>query len=120
MTRFLLLLAATAALAGSAPAEPLRVVKIHAERFDFSPSRVTVAPGEEIEIRLTSEDTAHGFRVEDTDINVEIPKRGQGEVVVRFTTTRDGTYRFECSRMCGAGHHFMRGQIVVKEKKDAR
>lgn len=91
-----------------------RIVRVEAERFDFMPSRITVAPGEEIELHLTSADTAHGFKVAGTDINVEIPKRGQGEVVVRFTATGEGPWRFECSRMCGAGHHFMRGEIVVK------
>ena len=116
MARLFILLAIAGVVAARAPQEPARVVKIQAERFDFSPSRVTVAPGEEIEIHLTSEDTAHGFRVEDTDIDVEIPKRGHGEVIVRFKATRDGSFKFECSRMCGAGHHFMRGQIVVKEK----
>jgi cytochrome c oxidase subunit II len=95
----------------------VRVVKVTAERFDFSPSRISVGPGEEIELRLTSEDTAHGFRVEGTEINVEIPKRGQGEVVVRFRAVGDGPFKFECSRMCGAGHHFMRGEIVVKKEK---
>lgn len=119
MARCFLLLAIAGAVLARTPQEPVRVVNIQAERFDFSPSRVTVAPGEEIEIHLTSEDTAHGFRVEGTDIDVEIPKRGHGEVVVRFKATKDGSFKFECSRMCGAGHHFMRGQIVVKEKRHA-
>lgn len=97
-----------------------RVVNVQAERFDFMPSRITVAPGEEIEIHLTSDDTAHGFKIAGTEINVEIPKRGQGEAVVRFKADGEGPYRFECSRMCGAGHHFMRGDIVVKKDKDRR
>lgn len=94
-----------------------RVVQVTAERFSFTPSRIKVAPGEEIEIRLTSDDTAHGFRIADTEINVAIPKRGQGEVVVRFQAPAEGSVKFECSRMCGAGHHFMRGEIVVKAKE---
>ena len=93
-----------------------RVVHVAAERFAFFPSRITVVPGEEIELRLTSDDTAHGFRIDGTDINIEIPKRGRGEVVVRFKGGAEGTYRFECSRMCGAGHHFMRGELIVKPK----
>ena len=94
-----------------------RIVEVTAERFDFMPSRITVAPGEEIELRLTSADTAHGFKISGTDINVEIPKRGQGEAVLRFKADGDGPWRFECSRMCGAGHHFMRGEIVVKKER---
>jgi heme/copper-type cytochrome/quinol oxidase subunit 2 len=27
-------------------------------------------------------------------------------------------YRFECSRLCGAGHNFMRGGILVEEPSD--
>jgi len=103
------------------PAQPApRVVKVQAERFDFTPSRITVAPGETIEIHLTSDDTAHGFKIAGTDIDVDIPKRGRGEVIVHFTADGEGPWRFECSRMCGAGHHFMRGDIIVKDGKAAR
>lgn len=104
------------ALAALAPQSP-RVVNVTAERFDFNPSRITVAPGEEIALHLTSDDTAHGFKISGTDINIQIPKRGQGEAVVKFKADGAGPWKFECSRMCGAGHHFMRGEIVVKEKK---
>lgn len=102
------------------PQSAPRVVKVQAERFDFTPSRITVAAGESIEIRLSSDDTAHGFKIAGTDIDVEIPKRGRGEVIVHFTADGEGPWRFECSRMCGAGHHFMRGEIIVKDGKATR
>jgi cytochrome c oxidase subunit 2 len=95
-----------------------RKVTIEAERFNFTPSRIKVAVGEEIEIHLRSADTSHGFTVDGTDISVAIPKRGQGEIVVRFAAQTPGRYAFECTRMCGAGHHFMRGEIVVVEAKE--
>jgi cytochrome c oxidase subunit 2 len=98
---------------GSGPGSP-RVVHVTAERFDFYPSRITVEQGELVELRITSEDTSHGFRVIGAGINVQVPKRGRGEVVVRFRGDRPGRYTFECSRICGAGHHFMRGSIVVQ------
>ena len=94
-----------------------RQITIEAERFNFSPSRIKLTVGEEVQFRLRSADTSHGFSVEGTDIDVEIPKRGKGDAVVRFTATAPGTFSFECDRMCGAGHHFMRGEIIVKEKK---
>ena len=105
-----------AAAAAKAAQDAPRKVTMEAERFSFSPSRIKVAVGEEIEIHLKSADTAHGFKVEGTDIDVEIPKRGKGEAVVRFTGTAEGRFKFECNRMCGAGHHFMRGEIVVDAK----
>ena len=45
--------------------------------------------------------------------NVIIPKRRLGEAVVVFEADEPGTYRFECSKLCGAGHNFMKGEIIV-------
>ncbi len=92
-----------------------RTVRVSAERFAFTPSDVAVAPGTEIEFHLTSEDTAHGFRILGQSIDLAIPKRGRGEAVVRFKPPAPGRYVFECSRMCGAGHSFMRGTITVAD-----
>ena len=116
MISYFYLLPLLSALALAALAPQPRVVHVTAERFDFNPSRISVAPGEEIELRLTSEDTAHGFKISGTDVNIAIPKRGQGEAIVKFKADGDGPWKFECSRMCGAGHHFMRGEIVVKKE----
>ena len=109
-------LTALVAAGARAAQDSPRKVNVEAERFSFSPSRIKLAVGEEIEIHLRSADTAHGFRVDGTDIDVEIPKRGKGEAVVRFTGAAEGRFKFECNRMCGAGHHFMRGEIVVEAK----
>lgn len=105
---------AIASGSGAEVQEARRVIEVTAERFAFFPSEVHVAPGEEVEIRLESDDTAHGFHIAGTETNVSIPKRGHGvrSVVVRFD--EPGRYEFECSRMCGAGHHYMRGEIVVR------
>ena len=100
------------AAVGQAPS--VRRVTIEAERFSFTPSRIKLAHGEEIDIVLRSADTGHGFKVEGTDISLAIPKRGQGEVVVRYKAAEVGRFTYECNRMCGAGHHFMRGEIVVE------
>lgn len=101
----------------SLPAQNRRVVRVKAERFAFTPSEIAVTVGEEIEIRLRSEDTDHGFKLVGQDVNVSIPKRGQGEATVVFKGERAGRYEFECSHLCGAGHSFMRGAIVVKAVK---
>ena len=93
-----------------------RVITLSVERFAFTPSRIEIAPGEEVELRIKSADTSHGFRIVGTDTNVAIPKRGKGEASVIVRLPEAGTYTFECSRMCGAGHHFMRGEIVVKAR----
>ena len=111
----LLLLAGTPSpSAGLAQVASPRVIEINAERFQFWPSRIVVNEGEEVELRLRSDDTIHGFRIVGFGTNLEIPKRGHGYAVTRFTGSRPGRYTFECNRLCGAGHNFMRGVIVVR------
>jgi len=54
------------------------------------------------------------FHIVGQGVDLTIPKRGRGEATVRFAPPSAGRYVFECSRMCGAGHSFMRGTIIVK------
>ena len=70
--------------------------------------------GTPLEIRLRSDDTNHGFRILGTDVNVTIPKRGKGMATVMFTPPKPGKYIFECSKVCGAGHAFMRGTLIAE------
>ena len=92
-----------------------RVVRILAERFSFTPSEIRVPRGVTLELRIRSDDTMHGFRIVGRNVNLLVPKRRQGEAVVVFEAVEAGRYAFECSRLCGAGHNFMRGAIVVEE-----
>ena len=92
-----------------------RVIEITAERFEFWPSEVMVDQGEEVELRIRSLDTIHGFRIAGTGTNLVVPKRGKGHAVTTFTATTPGRYTIECNRMCGAGHNFMRAVLIVRE-----
>ena len=107
----------TARQAASEP--PTQTVDIAAERFSFSPSEIKTRVGTTLTIRLTSDDTAHGFRIIGTNVNVEIPKRSRGTTTVSFTPETAGRYTFECSKLCGAGHGFMRGVIVAEDAAKA-
>jgi cytochrome c oxidase subunit 2 len=123
---FGLLLAAAVAGAGQAPPGPAPIgeaaldettVEVTAERFAFQPSEIKVPVGTTLKIVLSSDDTTHGFRIKGQGVSVEIPKRGRGTVTATFTPAQAGRYTFECSRICGAGHGFMRGTIVVTERE---
>jgi len=89
-------------------------VVISAERFSFTPSEITVRRGTTLRLRVHSQDTMHGFRILGTPINATVPKRGRGEVVLTFRADVVGEFEFECSKLCGAGHAFMRGAIIVR------
>ena len=97
--------------------QPTKQVKVKARRFKFVPSRIKVEAGTTLEIVLSSQDVRHGFKIAGTDSDVEIPARGKGQVKVTFRAEKAGQYRFECSRVCGAGHSSMRGVIQVAEHK---
>jgi cytochrome c oxidase subunit 2 len=123
--RYMLLSGGLMAVVATMPADAQetspthRIVNIVAERFVFTPSEITVEVGTTIEIRLTSDDTNHGFRLVDADgqeVNLTIPRRGRGHVVTTFAAKEAGDYSFECSHVCGAGHNFMRGRIRVKAR----
>lgn len=102
-------------------APPAQTIDIAAERFSFTPSEVKTRVGTTLTIRLTSDDTAHGFRIVGADVNIEIPKRSRGATTVSFTPGKAGRYTFECSKLCGAGHSFMRGVIIAEDApKDDR
>lgn len=90
-----------------------QTVEVTAERFSFTPSEIKTTVGTVLTIRLKSDDTDHGFRIVGTNVNIEIPKRSRGVATVTFTPAEAGRYTFECSRLCGAGHAFMRGVIIA-------
>ena len=94
-----------------------QTVEVTAERFVFQPSEIKVAVGTTLTVVLKSDDTTHGFRIKGEGVNVAIPKRGRGTIEAVFTPAKAGRYTFECSRICGAGHGFMRGTLVVSERE---
>jgi heme/copper-type cytochrome/quinol oxidase subunit 2 len=110
----LLLVSGTLALSRAQERAPERRVAIVAERFSYSPSRIKVKLGTTVEFVLSSEDTYHGFKIRELAIDVRIPAQGKGEKKVKVTFPKLGTYVFECSRPCGAGHNAMRGIIIVE------
>ena len=117
MTRFLiaaLLLPFLASGQEQDSARPRKRILITAERFLFSPSRIKIKEGAEVEFVVTSDDTGHGFRIPAANIDAVVPQQGKGELTVRFTALKKGKYVFECSRPCGAGHNLMRGFIIVE------
>ena len=115
MKRMLLMMCALALVSTTAWSRTSgQVVDIVAERFTFTPSEVKTTVGTTLTIRLTSDDTAHGFRLIGTNVSVEIPKRSRGATTVTFTPEEPGRYTFECAKLCGAGHSFMRGVIIAE------
>jgi cytochrome c oxidase subunit II len=86
-------------------------VYILARVFQFNPAKITVPVGSQVTFYITSVDVQHGFRLQDTNISMQIIP-GQ---VSTLTTVFDkpGTYNFICTEFCGTAHQTMYGQLIV-------
>ena len=86
---------------------------IVSQTWAFLPRVVRVPVGSTVTFYLTSRDVQHGFRLDNTNINMMVLP---GEVS-KLTATFDepGTYNFVCHEYCGVGHQTMYGQLIVEE-----
>ncbi len=89
------------------------VIHAHmAETGGWIPENLSVAVGEPLHLRLTSDDVTHGFAVGQLDqpaVDV-IP----GEMTdVSLVFDKPGKYTFYCTRWCSVNHWRMRGTIEV-------
>src|SRR6266496_2407366 len=83
-------------------AHRLRVIRITARQFEFSPKRISVRKGETVELRITSKDVLHGFRIESLGVKVAVPPGASADVLL--TPTEAGKLIANCSEFCGVGH----------------
>jgi cytochrome c oxidase subunit 2 len=108
--------AAPSPYAGSIAARPAQrteqVVKVTAQKFEFTPSVIRLKAGAPAVIELTTLDRRHGFSVPDLGIDEEIAPGAP--TVVRLAPDKSGEYPFHCSVFCGDGHETMTGRIVVE------
>jgi cytochrome c oxidase subunit II len=88
-------------------------IEIHARRFAFAPSEITLKPGETVQFHLVSDDVPHSLVVPGLHIKQEVSKGHPADFTV--TPSGPGDFPGECGRFCGSGHGSMRFTIHVKE-----
>lgn len=94
-------------------ADDIKVIKITAKKFDFTPSDLTVKKGVPVALELTSTDRVHGFSLPDFKLTARIEP---GKVTrVTFTPDRTGEFTFSCNIFCGSGHEDMAGRLIVTD-----
>jgi len=99
--------------AQSPPDDAPRTIEVHAKRFSFSPSEITLKRGEKTEIHLISEDVTHALFVPDLGIRQEVSKGHPEDIVVKPEAA--GDFHGQCARFCGAGHGAMTFTIHVTD-----
>jgi cytochrome c oxidase subunit II len=91
----------------------VRTIQIHAKRYQFEPSIVTLKRGETVKLLLTSEDRTHGFMVKPLGVDTDIEPGKTAEITIR--PEKAGTYTTICDHYCGLGHNGMKMKIVVED-----
>ena len=99
------------------PAQPTRAapqerhVRIEASQFQYTPSVISVNPGDRVTIDLTSNDVVHGLYVDDYDVSITADP-GQ-TTRLTFVADKAGTFALRCFAPCGPLHPFMVGKLNV-------
>lgn len=82
-----------------------------AQTWAFVPAELEIPVGSEVTIHVTSPDVQHGFKVTDTNINMQIVP---GQVSkMTFTFDKVGEFPYICHEYCGRGHAAMAGVVKV-------
>ncbi len=86
-------------------------VYIIAQTWQFTPREIVVPAGAKVTFYVTSRDIQHGFKVLNTDLNVQVIPGYVGKL--SYTFDQPGEYKFICTEYCGLGHAAMFGMIKV-------
>ena len=98
---------------GRSHADDVKVVKLTAKKFDFTPGEITVKKGAPVALELTSSDRVHGFSLPEFKLTARIEPGKVSRVV--FTPDKTGEFTFSCNIFCGSGHEDMAGKLIVTE-----
>jgi len=92
--------------------EPVKLIKMFAEEWKWTPNLIRVAQGTRIKIEFLSYGASRRFDLKGYNLKVRIP---QGKLVsVEFVADKKGTFRWRCGRPCGNGCAKMTGKLIVE------
>jgi cytochrome c oxidase subunit 2 len=91
--------------------EAARTIEIHAKRFSFDPTEITVKKGETVKLVVTSDDVEHSLSIPGLHVNATIKKDHPAEVTI--TPDKVGNFPGKCGHYCGSGHGSMKFVVHV-------
>lgn len=83
-----------------------------ARQYLFEPRSITVPVGSSVTFYLTSIDVQHGFKLQNTNVNLQVVPGEVSKLTVEFDDV--GEFDYICNEFCGAGHAAMAGSVIVE------
>jgi cytochrome c oxidase subunit 2 len=84
--------------------------------WSFSPRELVVPIDAEVDLYVTSIDLQHGFKITDTNVNMQVVP---GQVSkLTYTFDKAGEFPYICTEYCGSGHAVMFGTVKVVSQAD--
>ena len=102
-----------------------RLIEVKAAQFawsftypdlDITTGILRVVEGEQIELRMESEDVIHSFWVPEWRLKQDVVPGTVQRLIV--TPTRTGSFPLICTELCGLGHATMRTTAIVLSRAD--
>lgn len=88
------------------------VVYIIARQYLYEPRNITVPTGSTVTFYVTSVDVQHGFKLQDTNVNMQVVPGEVSKLTVEFD--EPGEFDYICNEFCGIGHAAMFGSVTVE------
>jgi cytochrome c oxidase subunit 2 len=73
---------------------------------------LTIPVGSTVTFYITSKDVQHGFKLQNTNLNVQVVPGQVSKLTISFD--KPGQYDYICSEYCGAAHAAMFGTLIVE------
>jgi cytochrome c oxidase subunit 2 len=87
------------------------VIVIHAKRYAFVPSQITLQTGHPVRLVFVSDDVPHSITIPGLQIEAPIARNAVNQVVIAPPAA--GDFAGECTRYCGVGHDRMKFVVHV-------
>lgn len=85
---------------------------ILAQTWSFLPNEITIPVGSKVTFYITSKDVQHGFKLQDTNLNVQVVPGQVSKLAITFNSP--GDYFYICTEYCGTAHAVMFGTLHVE------